>query len=590
MIFQLIMIYLIDTFGNIKTKGSLEIDSSIKNIISGELEVNSGITSDNNSIILTADGNLTIASKFVSKDNGTFTNNFFLQDSSLQNFMQMSTDADCYINLINNKILGIGTTVPSQLLHVNGSCQLGTDGSIVYINDILTINKKGFPDNLMDTSEAYTLNVGGDLNIAGNIYVQGKEFTPSSISGAVAAITALVENNSITSSGSFSGTGKNDSPWKIIDSTSTIYYTRGNVGIGTNSPTAPLHTTGNAKIGLGGNITLGDDTSQVYVGNTLLTDLVNGYWFISGNQNNNDNSEDSIYCSINNKSFVGIGVETPQYKLDISGTFHASDTVLCDNDVLIRKNLGVGTTDPSYLLDVNGDANIVGNLYVNGVKYETPDQSLNVFWISNSDQNIYFLNDVGIGLDTPSYKLHVVGESYFSGNSNFDSNVQMSELNIEVQFTVGNNQFIIDTVNKITYNNELLYTNNYVGDLPNYSYVMNNNSNQTIKFIPNNKFIQKISSTQNLYGIGTTTNGLMISNDGSSEAAIVPFGTFYNSYTQQTNYNGGIQTYKWDSKNKTWYFINNLGAANTGTQNSSIYSQSFSINNDGNFIAMSTKA
>ena len=87
-------IFTIDTFGNIKTKGSLEIDSSIKNIISGELEVNSGITSDNNSIILTADGNLTIASKFVSKDNGTFTNNFFLQDSSLQNFMQMSTDAD----------------------------------------------------------------------------------------------------------------------------------------------------------------------------------------------------------------------------------------------------------------------------------------------------------------------------------------------------------------------------------------------------------------------------------------------------------------------------------------------------------------
>ena len=172
----------------------------------------------------------------------------------------MSTNADCYINLINDNKLGIGTTTPNQLLHVNGNCQLGKDGSIVYINDILTINKSGFPSN-NDTSEAYTLNVGGDLNVAGNVYIQGKEFNTSSISSAVAAITALVDNNSITPSGS--GIGRNNSPWKIIDATSTIYYTRGNVGIGTNSPTAQLHTTGNAKIGLGGNVTLGDDTSQV---------------------------------------------------------------------------------------------------------------------------------------------------------------------------------------------------------------------------------------------------------------------------------------------------------------------------------------
>lgn len=129
---------------------------------------------------------------------------------------------------------------------------------------------------------------------------------------------------------------------------SDIYYTLGNVGIGTSTPTEKLTVIGNASIT--GNVvytgTLTGGTGVVTIGtNQIVKDA-------SGN--------------------VGIGTATPAYKLDVNGTVNIGGAITASTAIIavgtnqIYKdasgNVGIGTATPTEKLNVVGNIKATGSL------------------------------------------------------------------------------------------------------------------------------------------------------------------------------------------------------------------------------------
>ena len=78
-------------------------------------------------------------------------------------------------------------------------------------------------------------------------------------------------------------------------------------------------------------------------------------WSASGNDIYNTNSGN-----------VGIGINPPQYKLDVTGNFRVSDTSIFSGNATFSGNVGIGTINPAYKLEVNGNVSLGSALYTLG--------------------------------------------------------------------------------------------------------------------------------------------------------------------------------------------------------------------------------
>lgn len=185
-----------------------------------------------------------------------------------------------------------------------------------------------------------------------------------------------------------------------------IYYSTGNVGIGTNSPGQKLEVAGDGKFTGGdvsvwsGNkaITLRQDGTNSYLSNK--EDFVsngsdtNGQLIINGSggvslRYGDANSVGTEALVVNTSGNVGIGDSTPDAKLDVAG------------DAIFDGNVGIGTASP------------LANLHVEG------DGTNNLFRARISGSTQFIIDDignVGIGTATPIGKLHVAGTSFFTDN------------------------------------------------------------------------------------------------------------------------------------------------------------------------------
>ena len=286
----------------------------------------------------------------------------------------------------------------------------------------------------------------------------------------------------------------------------TIFYTNnaermritnaGNVGIGTTSPTTPLHIKADAPA-----LRLEDNTSSdnhyLTGNNGELRVQSTGYITIRPN-----NATSTTFLANGN---VGIGTTAPGAKLDIIGSAiglrvkhsnlsdvfrvysQGSGIYMNNGNVHISDNLGIGTTSPIYKLDVFGDIRTkneffwgnnnnspVGRLYagsqtavllntstdgfvqISGGNSTSNGGNIGLSGSTNADPNtirfrigggeamrVAANTNVGIGTTSPSTKFHLVG-----GIARFD-NASSNYLEIDGSDAANNHAIISNRFNQL---------------------------------------------------------------------------------------------------------------------------------------------
>ena len=194
----------------------------------------------------------------------------------------------------------------------------------------------------------------------------------------------IIVTGSLTASGSLALTNIGSSVFSgsITQIASTASF-GGLVGIGTNTPTAPLHVVFNPSVSAGINI---DATSNTTRHISFMRNGVSyGEFGVNASSgefrwtSNGGAYFPTIYSNgveamrIDTSQNVGIGTASPLGRLHIkgSGTTSSTTALLVQNSnasaslsVLDNGFVGVGTAAPVYLLDISGSARISGTTYI----------------------------------------------------------------------------------------------------------------------------------------------------------------------------------------------------------------------------------
>ena len=147
-------------------------------------------------------------------------------------------------------------------------------------------------------------------------------------------------------------------PWSPTpNATGGIYYDSGNVGIGTNSPSAKLEVVGDISCnGLSSHVAIG--ASSVPFGNNS-TLYVNGPTEISADDTG------GIALTVTGGEWSSSVAMCIQYgKLECAG-IETSDKIICDDNLTVNGNVGIGTSTPSAKLEVDGDIKATGDIISN---------------------------------------------------------------------------------------------------------------------------------------------------------------------------------------------------------------------------------
>jgi len=382
------------------------------------------LATDNSDFILTAGGSANqlslydvngTANRLVVNSSGLFQ---FLNGISVSGDATFDTDT-LKVDSTNNRV-GIGTTSPQSKLHIDDSTNYNMEIRRTSLNGI-------------------KLEAGSGSPLTSKIKVAYNDFS------YIDAIT-------------------------IVNQTAGA-YTQGNVGIGTTSPLEKLHIyeTGNSayktytSAGAGVLITSYQSQGSPY---TKTTDIV-------ANSDGTVPSEMRLFTKasgassaserlrIDSSGNVGIGVTSPSAKLHISESGGSTDDAFIVNptnggnrtmtidgekinvtytntggstNLVLQDgggNVGIGTSSPQSILHV-GTGNTARHIKVSdnramfgydganavvqggntkGIKFNTGSDT----FTSNTRMTINSSGNVGIGTTSPSGKLHVSGDAYFTG-------------------------------------------------------------------------------------------------------------------------------------------------------------------------------
>ena len=313
-----------------------------------------------------------------------------------------TADATERMRIDANGNVGIGTTNPSQLLHIYGKEK----------NIVLQTSNNGQDDN----NSILFQNSGGNFS-----WRIGRRYNSS-----------IADNNS---NFVISGGGSGNSDYKSLIDMFTINYD-GNVGIGTTSPTAKLDVSGDAfvhtnsdaslYVGAGGDGTITGSTNYLRIhstSNSTNPNATDKHNYIDYKKNSlNFRSSTTTRMTITEGGNVGIGLSSPLAKLDVSGSIRASGNIgiggaaphstiqlaIGDSNTGITNN-GVLVPELLFTSDSYSIMRMVG--YSEGSKFVNIYGSLEVEGYVKINNSTTISGNVGIGTITPQTELHVNGDA-----------------------------------------------------------------------------------------------------------------------------------------------------------------------------------
>ncbi len=319
------------------------------------------------------------------------------------NFGIYSPGNGTLITVTNAGKVGIGTTSPNtdSLLHVNGNALLedittgsinftgnlfqngvpyvgsqwsGSSGSLFYIGNV----------GVNTTTVTSTLTVNGDANIIGGLTAGNINFTGS-----------LFQNG-------FPYVG---SQW--IGTSGNIYFSGGNVGIGTTNPQYQLdiYSSTYSKVRLKNDVAAEFWVENPYTLITLGTYAsvgniydATGYVYCDTNLSLQSRSANLWVCTNGN---VGIGTATPAGQLDIYSSTYSYVRLNNDDGADYRISTPYGYVSM-------GVSQSTGNVVYDGIGYVYSDKDLSL-QSGNAELRVCTNGNVGIGVTSPSSILHVNG-------------------------------------------------------------------------------------------------------------------------------------------------------------------------------------
>ena len=473
--------------------------------------------------------------------NSTFTGDVLINTTG--GYFEVDT-AENRVKFADNTKATFGTGQDLQIYHDGshsyiedsgtGDLRIKTDGSSIAMlgngnSDMLLAIPNGAVNLYYNNSRKFqTTNTG--VSVTGNIGTSGSVFFDDNQGINFGNSNAKI-NGSSSDGIKFFGTG----------SEKMRLTQGGDLGLGTSFPSGKIEVVQTGS-GTDNTIITQDNARKIFIGRDSIkaTDLSNNATILNIQQNGGNATFGGKIILPDNIEIKGTTFSSSFLKFSSSTTLSANDNIIFNANGVEKMrltsagNLGIGLTNPDQKLDVDGNVKISSEkyYYVSGTGAGFGSDASGNFKIRQNDADLIFGsgNNVGIGVDAPKSKLHILEGTAGSYTPISDADTLIVESETAGGISLvgtgsgsnGNTKIVFGTLSDLS-GAQLEYSNNN-----SYLRIGTTSASNTVQFMSGNGVeCMRLDASGNL-GLGLTNPGRILdvkASGGDQGIGLVQSGT-----------------------------------------------------------------